>query len=56
MTMNQKMNENMDEKKMDEAVMMCPNCHEMKMGPMSMKEMMMKCDGCGGAMKEMKMM
>jgi hypothetical protein len=56
MTMNQKMNENMNEMKMDEAVMMCPSCHEMKMGPMSMKEMMMKCDGCGGAMKEMKMM
>jgi uncharacterized protein (DUF983 family) len=40
-------------KMMDEAVMMCPTCHEMKMGPMSM---MMKCDGCGAEMKEMKMM
>jgi hypothetical protein len=48
MTMSQKM--------MDEAVTMCPNCHEMKMGPMSMKGMMMKCDGCGGMMKEMKVM
>lgn len=49
----------MSEKKMmtmGEAVMMCPNCHEMKMGPMSMKSMMMKCDSCGGMMKEMKMM
>lgn len=43
-------------KMMDEAVMVCPSCHEMKMGPMSMKPMMMKCDGCGGQMKEMKMM
>lgn len=42
--------------KMEEVVMMCPNCHEMKMGPMSMKSMMMKCDGCGKMMKEMKMM
>ena len=56
MTMSQDMNEKMSEKMMGEAVMMCPSCHEMKMGPMSMKEMMMKCDGCGGMMKEMKMM
>jgi hypothetical protein len=41
---------------MEEAVMMCPTCHEMKMGPMSRKSMMMKCDGCGKMMKEMKMM
>ncbi len=40
----------------DMAMMMCPKCHEMKMGPMGMKNMMMKCDGCGGMMKEMKMM
>lgn len=49
MTMNQK-------EMMNEAVMMCPSCHEMKMGPMSMKSAMMKCDGCNGMMKEMKMM
>ncbi len=55
--MNEKMGGKMNEKMMmGEAVMMCPSCHEMKMGPMSMKEMMMKCDGCGGMMKEMKMM
>jgi hypothetical protein len=46
----------MSQKTMDQAVMMCPGCHEMKMGPMSMKASMMKCDGCGGQMKEMKMM
>jgi hypothetical protein len=46
----------MSQKTMDQAVMMCPSCHEMKMGPMSMKTSMMKCDGCGGQMKEMKMM
>lgn len=40
----------------DMSMMMCPKCHEMKMGPMNMKSMMMKCDGCGGMMKEMKMM
>ena len=40
----------------DMAMCMCPDCHEMKMGPASMKKVMMKCDGCGGAMKEMKMM
>jgi hypothetical protein len=40
----------------DNAVMMCPECHEMKMGPMDMKDKMMHCDGCGGEMKEMKMM
>ncbi len=41
---------------MMEVVMMCPDCHEMKMGPMSLKASMMKCDGCGSMMKEMKMM
>ncbi len=40
----------------DMAMMMCPKCHEMKMGPMGMKNTMMKCDGCGGMMKEMEMM
>jgi len=40
----------------DMAMMMCPGCHEMKMGPMGMKDKMMKCDGCGMTMKEMKMM
>lgn len=40
----------------DMAVMMCPDCHEMKMGPMGMKGKMMNCDGCGMTMKEMKMM
>ena len=33
-----------------------PDLSRDKDGPMSMKGMMMKCDGCGGAMKEMKMM
>jgi hypothetical protein len=38
------------------AMTMCPTCHQMKMGPMDMKGKMMKCDFCGGMMKEMKMM
>ena len=33
----------------------CPDCHEMKMGPMNMKSKMGKCDGCGKPMKEMTM-
>jgi hypothetical protein len=41
---------------MSEVMMMCPKGHMMKMGPMSMKNMMMKCDSCGATMKEMKMM
>jgi hypothetical protein len=36
--------------------MACSGCHEMKMGPASMKSKMMTCDGCGGMMNEMKMM
>lgn len=40
----------------DMAMTMCPTCHQMKMGPTMMKSKMMKCDACGGPMKEMKMM
>jgi len=40
---------------MQMAMMMCPECHEIKMGPMDMKSAMMKCDGCGKMMKEMMM-
>jgi len=39
----------------EQAMMMCPDCHEMKMGPMEMKSKMMKCDLCGGMMSEMTM-
>ena len=46
----------MMQEKMQEVMMMCPDGHMMKMGPMSMKSMMMKCDKCGSMMKEMKMM
>jgi uncharacterized protein (DUF983 family) len=56
MTMNQKKMAGEPTMMMEECMMMCPNCHEMKMGPMSMKSMMMKCDGCGKTMKEMRMM
>ncbi|MDA4127375.1 MAG: hypothetical protein OK452_09295 [Thaumarchaeota archaeon] len=38
------------------AVMACPECHTMKMGPSEYKMQMSKCDACGGPMKEMKMM
>jgi hypothetical protein len=37
-------------------VMACPEGHMMKMGAMEHKMNMMKCDACGMAMKEMKMM
>ncbi len=38
------------------SMMMCPDGHMMKMAAMEHKGMMMKCDVCGGTMKEMKMM
>ena len=40
----------------DTAVMECPDCHTMKMGPAECKAQMSKCDACGGPRKEMKMM
>jgi transcription initiation factor IIE alpha subunit len=39
----------------ENTVMVCPEGHEMKMGPPEMKSKMMTCDGCGGEMTEMKM-
>jgi hypothetical protein len=41
---------------MNQAIMVCPDCQEYKMGAASGKAQMGKCDFCGKAMKEMKMM
>ncbi len=40
---------------MDMAMMMCPDCHEVKMGPKEMESKIMKCDGCGGMMHELEL-
>lgn len=45
----------METMSMEMAMTMCPDCHEMKMGPKNMKMKLMKCDGCGKPMKEMMM-
>lgn len=40
---------------MDMTMMMCGDCHEIKMGPKSMRSKMGKCDSCGKPLREMMM-
>ena len=40
----------------DDIVLMCADCHVMKMGHKSLRDKMNHCDGCGMPMREMRMM